>query len=146
ELRAKIQNQLVKSPIKCIEEAKPYFRILANTAESEEEEYEDEALFETDLFQLENENEEREIHSDSEIDKDELECIEWPYEKEEFINLYIANVEENETVEQITVKALIPKEIISTGRTDIGQTPYVNHQIPLKLGNGPSKYGPNRRN
>ncbi|CAI2189272.1 12651_t:CDS:2, partial [Funneliformis geosporum] len=44
------------------------------------------------------------------------------------------NVEENETVEQITVKALIPKEIISTGGTDIGQTPYVNHQIPLKLG------------
>ncbi|CAI2196430.1 7489_t:CDS:1, partial [Funneliformis geosporum] len=44
------------------------------------------------------------------------------------------DVEENETVEQVTVKALIPKEIISTGGTDIGQTPYVNHQIPLKLG------------
>ncbi|CAI2195397.1 9429_t:CDS:2, partial [Funneliformis geosporum] len=44
------------------------------------------------------------------------------------------DIEENETVEQITVKALIPKEIISTGGTDIGQTPYVNHQIPLKFG------------
>ncbi|CAI2166667.1 17410_t:CDS:2 [Funneliformis geosporum] len=76
ELRAKIQNQLVKSPIKYIEEAKPYFRILANTAESEEKEYEDKALFETDLFQLKNENE---IHSDLEIDKNELECIEWSY-------------------------------------------------------------------
>src|SRR5215216_2921255 len=75
ELRAKIQNQVVKSSIKCIEEAKPYFRILANTAESEEEEYEDEALFETDLFQTDNEDKE-ETDSDSTIDKDELECIE----------------------------------------------------------------------
>ena len=50
ELWAKIQNQLVKSPIKYIEEVKPYFKILANTAESEEEEYKDETLFETDLF------------------------------------------------------------------------------------------------
>ncbi|CAI2173261.1 9132_t:CDS:2 [Funneliformis geosporum] len=103
-----IMNQLVKSLIKCIEKAKPYFRILANTAKSEEEEYEDEALFEMDLFQFENENEERKIHSDSEIDKDELE-------------------------QQVTVKALIPKEIISTRRTDIRLTPYVNYQIPLKL-------------
>ncbi|CAI2176618.1 13772_t:CDS:2 [Funneliformis geosporum] len=106
ELRAKIQNQLVKSLIKCIEEAKPYFRILANTAESKEKEYEDEALFKMDLFQLENENEEREIYSDSEIDKDELE----------------SNVKENETIEQVYIKALIPKEVISTERTDIGQT------------------------
>ena len=82
ELRAKIQNQLVKSPIKCIKEAKPYFRILANTAESKEEEYEDETLFETDLFQIGNDDEEREISSDSEIDNDELECIEWPYSEE----------------------------------------------------------------
>ncbi|CAI2195250.1 564_t:CDS:1, partial [Funneliformis geosporum] len=44
------------------------------------------------------------------------------------------DVEENETTEQVTVKALIPKEVISTGGTDIRQTPYINHQIPLKLG------------
>ncbi|CAI2183233.1 13343_t:CDS:2 [Funneliformis geosporum] len=108
---------------KFVRRLSPYLMIMVvghtNTAKSEEEEYEDEALFETDLFQLENENE---IHSNSEIDKDKLECIEWPYNEEEFINLYIADVEENETMEQVTIKALIPKEIISTGGIDIGQT------------------------
>ncbi|CAI2161517.1 9063_t:CDS:2 [Funneliformis geosporum] len=90
ELQAKIQNQLVKLSIKCIEEVKPYFRILANTAKSEEEEYENETLFETNLFQIKNENEERKIHSDSEIDKNELE----------------SDVEENETIEQKTEFAI----------------------------------------
>ena len=85
--------------IKCIKEAKPYFRILANTAESEEEEYEDETLFETDLFQIENENEERKFQSNSEVDKDELDCIEWPYSEKEFINLYTADIEDNEMPE-----------------------------------------------
>ncbi|CAI2201094.1 1055_t:CDS:1, partial [Funneliformis geosporum] len=56
------------------------------------------------------------------------------------------NVKENEIVEQITVKALIPKEIISTRGTDIGQTPYVNHQIPLKLGVRPIAHPPYRLN
>ena len=39
---------------------------------------------------------------------------------------------EGETEEQEIIKALIPKEIISTGGIDIGQTTFVNHQIPIK--------------
>jgi hypothetical protein len=48
--------------------------------------------------------------------------------------------------EQVIIKALIPEEIISTGGIDIGQTPFVNHQIPLKLGIRPIAHPPYRLN
>ncbi|CAI2186582.1 13254_t:CDS:2, partial [Funneliformis geosporum] len=63
-----------------------------------------------------------------------------------FLNYFATDIEENEMIEQVTVKALILKEIISTGGTDIGQTPYVNHQIPLKLGVKPIAHPPYRLN
>ncbi|CAI2188770.1 12668_t:CDS:2 [Funneliformis geosporum] len=61
---------------------------------------------------LEQTNDE-ESSSDSTIDQDELECIEWSHDEEKFINLYAADIEEEETTEQITIKSLISKEITS---------------------------------
>src|SRR5215216_2864361 len=91
KLRVKIDSQTVESPIKCIEEAKPFFRILANTAENEEEEYVDEALYEIDLFQIKNDDD---YSSDLNEGSDELECIKWPYQEEEIIALYSMDTEE----------------------------------------------------
>jgi hypothetical protein len=73
KLKVKIDGQTIESPIKCIEEAKPFFRILANTAESEEEEYINEALYEMDLFQVENDED---SSFDSNEGSDKLERIE----------------------------------------------------------------------
>ena len=53
---------------------------------------------------------------------------------------------EEGTEEQEIVKALIPREIISTGGIDIGQTPFVNHQIPLKPNTRPIAHPPYRLN
>ena len=89
-----------------------------------------------DLFQIENNND---FSSESDEGSDELERIKWPYQEEEIIALYSMDTKEG-TEEQEIVKALIPREIISTGRIDIRQTPFVNHQIPLKPNTRPITY------
>ena len=52
KIRLKINNQLIESSIKCVEERRPFFRILATSVDNEEE-YEDELLQEADLYNAE---------------------------------------------------------------------------------------------
>ena len=159
KIQLKINNQLIESSIKCVEERRPFFRILATSVDNEEE-YEDELLQEADLYNAEpDENDEilsswEDWKSDSDnesiVKQDELEHIECPHDSYDEIfdiqELYLAEEDGTLNSEQKEIISLIPQEIISSSGTDLGQTPYVNHQIPLKLESRPIAHPPYRLN
>ena len=150
---------MIESSIKCVEERRPFFRILATSVDNEEE-YEDELLQEADLYNAEpDENDEilsnwEDWESDSDdesiVKQDELGHIECPYDSyDEIFNiqeLYLAEEDETLTSEQKNIISLIPQEIISSSGTDLGQTSYINHQIPLQPNIKPIAQHPYRLN
>jgi predicted aspartyl protease len=156
KIRLRINNQLVESPIKCIEEHRPFFRILSTSIDDENsEEYEDELLREADLYSIEPEDEilsdyDWETDSNYSIEQDELEQIECPYDSYDDIfnvqELYLAEEETSLNPEQKYIISLLPKEVIFTSGTDIGRTLFINHQIPLQPNTKPNAQHPYRLN
>ena len=108
KVRIKHQNKFVESPITCIETSKPFFRILTHDVNDYEEEYEDELLYETELFTLTTqEDSELELVSDQEqeyitLDEDSDEEIDpWEiYQLYDSKEIYNVETTDNLTEEQ----------------------------------------------
>ena len=120
-----------------------------------EEEYEDELLYETQLFTLTTQ-EDPESESDSEVEQEYItldedsdeEIDHWEiyqlYDTKEIYNTEITD--ENLTEEQKQIIGQIPEEIISTTGNDLGSTQLICHRIPLESDARPIAHPPYRLN